>query len=111
MAASPSITLPVAPDQWKRRRNQTSHVLGALPRWKILLELAGEMEWMSVSYLAGRVGIERSGCSKHMADLAKAGLVEQGMGRLYRLAPAIRPAPGAEFLDLGVCQLRLRPVG
>ncbi|MES2706582.1 MAG: hypothetical protein V4726_08265 [Verrucomicrobiota bacterium] len=44
-----------------------------------------------------------------MLELRQSGLVEQGMGRLYRLVPGLRPAPGAEFLDLGVCLIRLRP--
>jgi DNA-binding transcriptional ArsR family regulator len=91
---------------WDRR---VSRVLGAVARWRILIALAGEREWLSVSFLASQAAVAPAACSKHMLELRRSGLVEQGMGRLYRLIPGLRPANGAEFLDLGVCQIRLRP--
>ncbi len=39
-----------------------------------------------------------------MLDL---GVVAVGYGRLYSLAPAFRPAPGALEIDLGHCRVRL----
>ena len=38
---------------------------------------------------------------KHLASLRKLGVVVVGYGRLYSLAPAYRPAPGATTIDLG----------
>ncbi|MES2705054.1 MAG: helix-turn-helix domain-containing protein [Verrucomicrobiota bacterium] len=109
MAFSKTFRLPLTADNTPQWEHRLSRVLAALPRWRILTELAGEQEWLSVSHLASRAGVASAACSKHMLELRNCGLVEQGMGRLYRLLPVFRPAPGAEFLDLGVCLLRLRP--
>jgi hypothetical protein len=68
-----------------------------------------ETEWLPTSYLAGRGKVRPSNGSAHLRILKKCGLVEQGLGRLYRLPPAFRPAPGAEWLDLGHIGLRIKP--
>jgi hypothetical protein len=36
-----------------------------------------------------------------------AGVVLQGRGKLYRLAPGFQPQPGQRVLDFGHCVLRL----
>lgn len=77
-------------------------------RWTILRELA-KGEPLPVSELARRVGRSADMTSKHMAVLRDAGVVVTGYGRLYQLAPAYRPAPGATTLDLGHCHLTLDP--
>jgi len=46
----------------------------------------------------------------HMRVLKDSGIVQLAFGRLYRLAPAYRPPPGAEYLDLGLCRLQLPPL-
>ena len=55
--------------------------------------------------------MSRPATSMHLAVLRKAGLIEQTIGRLYRLPARLRPAPGADCLDLGLCRLVLPPAG
>ncbi len=81
-------------------------VLSDPGRWLILQEL-GKGEPLPVQELAKRTGRSAGMTSKHMATLRDAGVVVVGFGRLYQLAPVVRPAPGAKILDLGLCQLRL----
>ena len=44
-----------------------------------------------------------------MRVLKKSVIIEQGMGRLYRLTPAYRPAPGQDYVKLGPRRLMLLP--
>ena len=82
-------------------------VVGSPVRWIMLVELA-QNGWLPVSYLAAKAGVKRPAASAHVKILKDAGVLETGVGRLYRLAAALRPEPGAEFLDLGPCRIRLR---
>jgi DNA-binding transcriptional ArsR family regulator len=93
--ATPSVSLP-----------GLSRVLGDPSRWAILREL-GKGEPLPVNLIARRIGISEDSTSKHMAVIRKAGLAQAGLGRLYTLAPAYRPAPGATHIDFGHCLLRL----
>ena len=90
----------------KTNLKSVSMVLGSVVRWKMLAEFASG-ELLSVSWLARRVGLTREATSMHIRVLKDAGMIQLGMGRLYRLAPSLRPGPGAEYLDLGYCRLRL----
>ncbi len=83
-----------------------ARVLGDPGRWAILRELA-KGEALPVQELASRVGRSAGMVSKHMAMMREAGLVVAGYGRLYQLAPAMRPAPGATMVDLGQCLLKI----
>ena len=85
-----------------------ARVLGVPARWALLRELA-KGEPLPVQELARRVGCSEDMGSKHMAVLRAAGIVSTGFGRLYQLAPAWRPAPGATTLDLGHFLLKLDP--
>ena len=97
--ATPSITLA-----------GISRVLGDPSRWAMLREL-GKGEPLPVSLLARRIGISQDNASKHMAVIRRAGIAQAGLGRLYSLAPAFRPAPGATHIDFGHCLLRLPDTG
>ena len=95
---------PVVP--WSASLKTVSTLLGSPVRWKILSEFApGEL--VSVSLLAKTVGLTRAATSMHMRILKDAGIIQSDIGRLYRLVPALRPGPGAEYLDLGHCRIRL----
>ena len=83
-----------------------ARALGDVTRWRLLWEL-GQGEPLPVLELARRVGRSPTLTSKHMGILRKAGLVLAGYGRLYQLAPAIRPQPGSRLADLGHCLLKL----
>ena len=65
---------------------------------------------VSVKRLASTCGLSASATSMHVRVMKKTGIIEQGMGRLYRLyrlTPAYRPAAGQDYLDLGPCRLML----
>ncbi|MCX7007004.1 MAG: helix-turn-helix domain-containing protein [Kiritimatiellaeota bacterium] len=83
-----------------------ARVLNDPVRWMILRELA-KGEALPVVELGRRTGRSANMTSKHMMLMRAAGLVVAGYGRLYSLAPAVRPAPGATKLDLGHCHLIL----
>ncbi len=94
--------------EWKGGPDELCKVIGSPVRWRMIEELARQ-GWLPVGYLAGRAGVKGPAASAHIKILKKAGVLETGVGRLYRLAAALRPEPGAEFLDLGPCRIRLRP--
>jgi DNA-binding transcriptional ArsR family regulator len=75
-------------------------------RWRILRELCPG-ESLPVIELAMRARTKATKVSKHMAVLRKAGLVTTSYGRLYKLAPALKPDLTAQRLDLGHCVLKL----
>ncbi len=99
------------PEKWSMKLEQLCKLLSSAPRCRILRELTLS-EWLPVSYLASRAGISRTAASQHMALLKKLKVVEGGVGRLYRLVPALRPPPDSEWLDFGYMRLKLpaRPV-
>lgn len=85
------------------------HLAAALAhtaRWIILKELS-RGEPLMVTELAKTVGCSRDMASKHLAVLRKAGMVQQGRGRLYRIPNHHLPAPGQNTADFGHCVLRL----
>ena len=96
------------PEKWSMKLEKLCTLLSSAPRCRILRELTLS-EWLPVSYLAARAGISRTAASQHMALLKKLKVVEGGVGRLYRLVPALRPPPGAEWLDFGYMRLKLPP--
>ena len=73
-------------------------------RWRILWQI-GQGTPLPVYELARRLGLSQSLASKHVGVLRKAGLIVTGLGGLYQLAPALRPPPGSQTADLGVCTL------
>ena len=83
-----------------------SRVLGDPRRWAMIREL-GKGEPLPVSLIARRLGINNDVASKHMAVIRQAGVAKAGLGRLYSLTPAFRPAPGATHIDFGHCLVRL----
>lgn len=93
--------------EWNAGLNELCVVVGSPARWIMLVELA-QNGWLPVSYLAVKAGVKRPAASAHVRILKDAGVLETGVGRLYRLVAALRPEPNAEFLDLGPCRIRLR---
>jgi DNA-binding transcriptional ArsR family regulator len=91
---------------WTGQLEDIVLVLNNIARWKILAMLC-RTEWLPVHHLAGAAGVNPSACSKHMLVLLKAKVVEQGFGRLYRIVPALRPAPGSEWLNLRYAAMKL----
>ncbi len=83
-----------------------SRLLHVPARWQILRELA-RGEPLPVHELARRAKCPAPAVSKHMALLKKAGVVQVGFGRLYKLTPACQPTPDGRWLDLGHCLLKL----
>lgn len=79
--------------------------LGNSTRWIVLRALADEV--LPVGELARRTGLSENAMSKQMAVLREAGIVERRWGVVYGLAEKYHPEPGAEFLDLGHCLIRL----
>lgn len=75
-------------------------------RWRMLQEL-GQGEMRSIGELAAAAGCHYDNAGRHLGILKKAGLVEQGRGRLYQLARPYRPAPGATHLEFGHGRLRV----
>src|SRR5947207_3064140 len=78
-------------------------IIGSYNKWRILNELMKEGQ--AASDIAKLLGCGVSGASKQMATLVDAGLVIQGKGRVYHLAPAYRPRAGEHILDFGHCVL------
>jgi DNA-binding transcriptional ArsR family regulator len=75
-------------------------------RWYLLRELASGEQFM-VSELAERLGQSPDATSKNMAVLRNAGIVTQGRGRLYSLAPQFIADKAARIVDFGYCLLRM----
>ena len=96
------------PLKWTGKLDAVCSLLGSPQRCRMLRELA-QSEWLPVAYLGQRAGISRTAASQHIATLKRLKVVETGVGRLYRLVSALRPAPGAEWLDFGWMRLRLGP--
>ena len=85
-------------------------LLGTWQRWVILKELA-KGEPLPATVIARLINTSRDATSKQLAFMKKLGGIVQVHGRCYKLAPAIRPAPGTMTLDFGLCVLRLdRPL-
>ena len=83
-----------------------ANLLGYRARWIALREL-GKGPALPVNELARQMGLTPGAASKQMALMLELGVVKVGYGRLYSLAPAFRPAPGALEIDLGHCRVRL----
>ncbi|MCG6536867.1 MAG: winged helix-turn-helix domain-containing protein [Syntrophales bacterium LBB04] len=79
-------------------------IIGSYNKWLILNELMKEGQ--AASDIARLLNTGVSGASKQKATLVDAGLVVQGKGRVYHLAPAYRPPAGQRVLDFGHVVLR-----
>ena len=79
-------------------------ILGSWQKWMILNELMKEGQ--AAGDIARLLNTGVSGASKQMAGLVDAGLVVQGKGRVYQIAPAYRPKDGQRVLDFGHAVLR-----
>lgn len=86
-------------------RKVLSEVLSSETRWRLLEELS-KGGVFSVTDLARTVGVRMGTASGHMILMKKAGIVTQGKGRLYTLAPGVLAEDGGRELRLGVCTLR-----
>ena len=84
-------------------RKVLAEVLASETRWRLLEEFS-KGGVFSVQELARGLGIAQGTASGHMRVLRRAGIVAQGKGRLYSLAPGLL-AEGRE-LRLGMCTLR-----
>lgn len=80
-------------------------VISDRTRWRILDEIL-KGEPLPVYELARRLGVPPANISKHVAVLARAGVVVAGFGRCYRI-PSAYLVPGQRALDLGAVVLRL----
>ena len=85
-------------------------VLSHPARWTLLRRLCGG-EALPVKYLAGLARMPSSTCTRHLAVLKKAGLVEYAYGRLYRMPPAWIERCQDGWLDLGPVGLRVPAMG
>ncbi len=103
---SPPNTSEAVPEPEFIKIRQLSRVLNGQARWRILRELA-KGEALPVKVLAAVAGCPPASASKHMLLLKKAGVVQSGYGRLYKLTPRFQPEPGGTRLDLGHCVLKL----
>jgi hypothetical protein len=103
--ASPKPAGPAAEPDFIKVRH-LSRVLNGQARWRILRELA-KGEALPVNVLARRAGCPAASASKHMLLMKKAGVVQVGYGRLYKLSPRFQPEPGSTRLDLGHCIIKL----
>jgi biotin operon repressor len=99
-STTPTPTPPLPP------RTKLISAIGCEKRWTILAALC-DGEPLPASDIAKLIGCTVSGASKHMWALCNAGVVVQGKGRLYRLAPGVQPQPGQRVVDFGHCVLRL----
>jgi predicted transcriptional regulator len=104
----PRYTATGEPIPFEISLESVSKILGDPARWRLLLELA-KNEPMPVNELARRIGKSADMTSKHLGTLHAKGLVVARFGRIYQLAPAIMPAPGATHINLGPCLLELGP--
>ena len=86
-------------------REKLAFALGNYVRWRMIGELASG-EPRSISELAGAGGCSYDADIKHLQLLRESGLLSQGRGRLYQVAPQYLPAPGAPVVDFGHCLLR-----
>jgi len=60
-----------------------------------------------VSELAERIGRSPDATSKNIGVLRNAGIVIQGRGRLYQIAPQFLADKENRMLDFGYCVLRM----
>ena len=74
-------------------------------RWRVFDELL-QHGGMTTIPLAKKIGVEFSTLTKHMQMLKNAGLLEQGMGKVYSIPERFR-VPGERALDFGSVVLRL----
>jgi hypothetical protein len=92
--------------KWAGSPAVVCRLLGSVERCRMIAALCGH-EWMPSSLLARAARLTRTAGSQQLALLRKGKIVEVGMGRLYRLHPSLRPAPGVEFVDFGCLRLML----
>ncbi len=96
---TPTTPAPLIP------RDKLLTVISCETRWVILKALCDEP--LGAMDIAQLMGSSSSAATKQMHVLMDVGIVVQGRGRLYHLAPAYRPPPGQYVLDFGHCLLRL----
>lgn len=80
-------------------------LLASESRWRLLEELS-KGGVFSVTELAKVAGLSQPAASLHMIRLREAGIVVQGKGRLYTLAPGVLAEGGGRELRMGICTLR-----
>lgn len=86
-------------------RKVLAETLASETRWRLLEEFS-KGGVFSVQELARGLGIAQGTASGHMRVLREAGIVTQGKGRLYTLAPGILAEGESREVRLGICTLR-----
>src|SRR5688572_16570237 len=79
-------------------------VLGSMKRFQIFAELA-KGEPLPASVISQRTGMSANGASKLLSQFHRAGMLERGYGKLYRI-PARFVVPGENAVDFGPVVLR-----
>ena len=77
-------------------------------RWQIL-QLLSNGQALPANLIAKTIGVSAGATGKHLNIMRRNGALTQGLGRLYTIAPAFRPAPGTNLIDFGPCILRVPP--
>ena len=80
-------------------------VTGSYIRWCILRELI-KGQPLPAKVVGKAVGISPDAAAKHLGEMRDLGVLIQGYGRLYALAPQWQPPPGTLAIDFGYCLLR-----
>jgi predicted transcriptional regulator len=104
------ISVPMNPSSNERPKSRLTlkTVLTAvsdMTRWRIFSELQ-QQGGMTTLALANKLRVPLTNVSKHLTWLRKQGILEQGMGRVYRLADRFL-VPGERTVDFGSVVLRL----
>jgi Helix-turn-helix domain len=97
---------PDAPVSTTLTVKNLSTILQFPVRWQIL-QLLSNGQALPANLIAKTIGISAGTTSKHLNIMRRNGALTQGLGRLYTIAPAFRPAPGSDVLDFGPCLLRV----
>ena len=71
-----------------------------------MLAMLCRRDRLPVHHLAGAAGLKPGAASKHMLVLLEAKAAERVFGRPCRIVAAIRPAAGAEWLDLRPARMK-----
>lgn len=109
-SAAPKTSLIGVPVSGAGDLKQFVSLIGDVHRWRMLCEL-GRGEPREVGELASVAGCSYQAASRHMVRLRRGGLVVQGRGRLYSLAPQFLPTASQPLMNFGHCLIPPRASG